>query len=90
MKQTLERLWNDYLLEENATLGTDEERSLTKTSAALSEKARAMLNAEQTEAVQKYIDSLCTLDAMFAQRAFIAGCEFAVSFLLESMNTKKR
>ena len=40
MKQTLERLWNDYLLEENATLGTDEERRLTKESAALYEKAR--------------------------------------------------
>ena len=84
MKQTLERLWNDYLLEENATLGTDEERRLTKESAALYEKARAMLNAEQTEAVQKYIDALCTLDALFAQRAFMAGCKFAVSFILES------
>ena len=90
MKQTLERLWNDYLLEENATLGTDEERRLTKESAALYEKARAMLNAEQTAAVQKYIDALCTLDATFAQRAFIKGCEFAVSFLLGSMNTEKR
>ena len=53
MKQTLERLWNDYLLEENATLGTDEERMLTKESAALHEKARAMLNEEQTAAGDK-------------------------------------
>ena len=52
MKETLEKLWNEYLLDECAEIDTDEERKLTK-------------------------------------KAFLRGCKFAVSFLLETINSEK-
>jgi len=47
MKETLEKLWNNYLLEECAVIDTDEERNLTKKTAELHEKANTLLNENQ-------------------------------------------
>ena len=89
MKNTLERLWNNYLSDECAKMNTEEERLLTKASAELHQKASALLNQEQEAAMRSYVDTLCNLDAIFAKKAFFRGCEFAVSFLLEAMNLEK-
>ena len=86
MKETLERLWNEYLLDECAAINTDEERKLTRRTLELHEKANALLNKEQEAAVEKYVDALCDIEVLFAKKAFFKGCEFAVSFLLESGN----
>ncbi len=83
MKKTLEDLWNEYLLEECAAIESEEERNLTKKTAKLHESANALLNNEQKEAVEKYVDALCDLEALFAKKAFLRGCEFSVSFLSE-------
>ena len=84
MKQTLERLWNEYLLDKCASIDTDEERNLTKQAVELHEKANILLNKDQKDAVEKYVDALCDIEALFAKKAFFKGCEFAVSFLLEA------
>ena len=84
MKQTLEKLWNDYLLDECAVIDTDEERTLTTKAAELHENVNAFLNKEQQDTVEKYVDVLCDLEALFVKKAFCKGCEFAVSFLLET------
>ena len=89
MKETLERLWSEYLLDECAEIDTDEERSLTERTAELHKKAIALLNREQQEAVEKYVDALCDIEALFVKKAFLKGCEFAVSFLLEAGNLGK-
>ncbi len=89
MKETLEKLWNEYLLEECAVIDTYEERKLTQRSGELHEKANALLSNEQKEAVEKYVNALCELDVLFAKKAFFKGCEFAVSFILESKNFRK-
>lgn len=89
MKETLEKLWNDYLLDECSVIDTDEERELTKKIAMLHEQATALLQKEQRIAVEKYVDALCDLDALFVRKAFLKGCEFAVSFLLEAGNMAK-
>ena len=86
MKETLEKLWNEYLLDECAAIDTDEERNLTKEAVELHEKANVLLNKDQKDAVEKYVDALCDIEALFAKKAFFKGCEFAVSFLLESGN----
>jgi len=39
--------------------------------------------------VEKYVDALCDLEALFVKKAFLKGCEFAVSFLLETGSFKK-
>lgn len=89
MKQTLEKLWNDYLLDECALIDTDEERMLTKKVAELHERANILLNKDQQDAVGKYVDALCDIEALFVKKAFCKGCEFAVSFLFEARNLEK-
>ncbi len=89
MKETLEKLWTEYLLDECATINTDEERRLTKKTAELHEKANALLNKDQKAAVETFVDALCDIEAIFAKKAFLKGCEFAISFLLEAANLEK-
>ena len=86
MKEILEKLWNEYLLEECATIETEEEKILTKKAVELHEIANNLLNDEQRDAVEKYIDALCDIEALFVKKAFFKGCEFSVSFLLEARN----
>ena len=86
MKEILEKLWSEYLWEKCAAIDTDEERSLAKSAIKLHEKANALLNKEQREAVEKYVAELCDIDTLFAKKAFFKGCEFAISFLLEAGN----
>ena len=89
MKETLERLWNEYLIDESSMIHTDEERRLTKTAIELHEKATALLSKEQEEAMEKYVDALGDITAVFARRAFCKGCEFTASFLSEVRNEEK-
>ena len=86
MKKTLEKLWNEYLLDENAVIDTDEERELIKITSELHDKATALLNKEQKAAVSRYVDALCEIDALCAKKAFFAGCKFTFSFLSEAGN----
>ena len=89
MKETLERLWKEYLLEECAVIETDEERRLTKKTGELHEKANSLLNKEQEEAVDGYVDALCDANALFVKKAFFKGCHFVVSIFLEAGNFEK-
>ena len=86
MKQTLEKLWNDYLADECATTNSEEERKLTKITAELHEKVNVLLNEKQKSAVEEYVDALYDVESIFVRKAFIKGCEFAVAFILEAMN----
>ena len=89
MKETIEKLWDEYLLGECALIETDEERNLTKKIVELHEMADALLEKNQKEAVERYVDTLLDAETFFVKKAFIKGCEFAVSFLLESGNFKR-
>ena len=84
MKDTLEKLWNEYLLEECAKIDTIEERRLTKKAIELHEKVDSLLDNTQKDAVEKYIDALSDLESLFVKKAFFKGCEFSLSFLLEA------
>lgn len=86
MKTTLEKLWNEYLSNECAVIDTDEERALTRKVVKLHEEANALLNKEQQDATEKYVDAFCDLEAIFVKKAFFKGCEFALSFMLEAGN----
>lgn len=89
MKQTLEKLWNDYLSDECAAIDTEEERRLSQRVVELHEAANALLNKEQQEAIEKHVDALCDLEAIYVKKAFCKGCAFAVSFLLEARGAEK-
>ena len=82
MKQPLEKLWNEYFAEECALITTEEERALIKKAARMHETMNEALTKEQSEAIEKYIDSLYENQVYFARKAFFKGCEFTLSFLL--------
>ena len=86
MRETLERLWNEYLSEECALITSDEERRLAKKAIELYEKVRVMLNEKQVIAIEKYIDALLNSQSLFVKKAFFKGCEFTASFLIEVGN----
>lgn len=89
MKETLENLWYEYILDGCAKIDTDEEMDLTKKIVDLHERANALLNKDQKIAVEEYVDAVHDLEALFAKKAFFKGCEFAISFILESADLKK-
>lgn len=84
MKKTLEDLWNKYLMDECSKIDTENEKRLTAEVAILHEKTNELLDDKQKEAIENYVDLLLELDAILVKKAFIKGCEFSVSFLLES------
>lgn len=90
MKEALEKLWNEYLVDECAAFDTDDERNLTKKTAELHDAANYLLNKEQKIAVAKYVDALCDIDALFAKKAFLKGCEFTLYFLFEAGDLIKK
>lgn len=89
MKKTLEKLWNEYLWDECAVIDTNEERALAKKTVRLHEVANALLNGEQKEAVEKYVDVLHDAEVLSIKKAFFKGCEFTASFLLGVLDFDK-
>ena len=86
MNKTIEKLWNEYFADECAKFETDEERELAKKALENHETLNRLLTGEQSKGVEKYIDALCDTQSFFMKKAFLKGCEFAVSFFLEAGN----
>ena len=84
MKKILEGLWDNYLEEECLVIETKEEKELTKKVADKREEINKLLSAEQSMAIDSYVDNLCELYCYDIKKAFLKGCEFATSFLLEA------
>ena len=80
---TIKKLWREYLAEESATMD-DEERELTKTAARLHEEMNSLLSKEAHMRVEEYLNNMYELSSLIEEKAFIKGCEFAISFLLEA------
>lgn len=80
MKEILERLWDEHLSAECAAMDTDEERALARTSVALHEKVRALLNEGQEEMVESYVDALCDMEAHFIKKPFLRGVNLRSPF----------
>ena len=89
MRRRLENLWTDYLLDECAALESEEERELLKKASNRRENANKLLSKEQIEAVDEYVEALCIINACFAKKAFLKGCEFSASFLIEALYSGK-
>lgn len=86
MKDTIKKLWCDYMADECGRLESDEEKELTAIALELHDKAHAELNKKQSESIEKYIDALLELEALHHIKAFSKGLEFGISFFLEIMN----
>lgn len=83
-EKTLDMLWNEYFAEKCAVIETEEERRLAKEAVELHKMANELLTEEQSDAIDKYIDTLCAIHSSFSKKAFCMGCEVAASFLLET------
>ncbi len=83
MKETLEKLWNEYFAEECLMIDTDDERALVEKAAEMHEKANELLTKEQIDAIEKYIETLYDIQDFFGKKAFFRGCEFTTAFLFE-------
>ena len=90
MKETIERLWNEYFAEECALIHTKEEKELVQKAVEMQKIANEFLTKEQCEATQKYVEILYELQGFFVKKAFFKGCEFATSFLFEAGGFGKR
>ena len=86
MKETIERLWDEYFYEECAVIDTEEERVLIRKSAEMHKNVNELLTEEQGFAFEKYIETLYEIQGSSVKKAFLKGCEFAISFLLEAGN----
>ena len=89
MKETLEKLWDEYFSQECAVIDTQKEKELAKKVANLSEAMRELLTEEQSNANQEYVDALCEIQAFFNKKAFLKGCAFATAFLFEAFDFGK-
>ena len=89
MKETLEKLWNEYFWEECAAVSSDEERNLIRITVQLHEKVDGLLNEEQKASVEKYVCALRDVEALFVRKAFFKGCEFASAFFLDAVIHKR-
>lgn len=87
MKETIENLWDEYLY---STVEIDKDGQLTKKILDLNEKAMALLNDEQRTAVEAYVDAIYDIETVLIKKAFVKGCEFTASFLLEAGDLKKQ
>ena len=81
MQQTLDKLWNEYLSEECAKIETDEERALNTKAAEMHEKLNSLLDEEESEALQSYIDAVYEGEEAFIKKAFFKGVELALALV---------
>lgn len=63
-------------MDECCTIDTEEERKLTEITVELHQGANNLLNKDQQDAVKKYVDALCDLEALFVKKAFMKGRKF--------------
>ncbi len=89
MRETLEKLWNEYFAEECAALDTEEERALVRRAAEAHKTANELLTKEQGAVMEQYVETVYEIQNCFGKKAFVKGCEFAVAFLLETVYVRK-
>ena len=85
MDRTIEKLWTEYLSDECYAIETSEERKLTKKALKLHERVNALLNCEQQELLEKYVEAVYDAEALFFEKTFLKACKFAVTFILEAI-----
>ena len=90
MKTAMEKLWNDYFSEECGAIHTQEEKALIKKVDFMRQTATESLTHEQSEVMDKYVETLYEMQSIFLKKAFFYGCEFTMSFLLEIESLWKR
>jgi len=88
MKKVIEEFWSEYFFEKCAAIDSVEEKELIKKAAELHKNINRSMTEEQNAILEKYIEVLYKMQALFCKKTFFKGCEFAISFLLETENIR--
>ena len=89
MQKIMEILWNEYFAEECAALDTEEERALVRRATEARRIANEILTKEQGAAMEQYVEIVYEIQNCQGKKAFAKGCEFATSFLFETVRVPK-
>lgn len=84
MRKELDNLWYSYLIE-SVLKKSDKEKDLIKQFSTDNDALRDALNNQQKELLEKYDQSLSTLNGLTEKMAFIKGVKFTVRFLFEAL-----
>ena len=88
MKETIKKLWYDYLYDEDSDISTDAERkSINHAMVEGSVELQNSLTAEQKKIFEKYADALYKYVSYEQYKGFEKGAEFAVRFITESIKS---
>ena len=85
MKKATEHLWWEYMAEECARIETEEEKKAMKELTRVGEELRKPLTEEQNTLLDKFAESLGSLQSCFMEKAFVKGIRFATSFLWDAL-----
>lgn len=87
--EKLTELWRDYFSEDCAVISTEKERELSAKLSSARKRLCEILTKEQEFAVEGYIEAFHGLSSSLAEKAFIQGCKFTASFLLDTLDFKQ-
>ena len=85
MKKELDNLWYSYLIE-SVLKKSDKEKELIKQFSTDNNALMETLNNQQKELLEKYDQSLSTLNGLTEKMAFIKGVKFTARFLFEALS----
>ncbi|MBQ8765368.1 MAG: hypothetical protein IJZ16_01030 [Clostridia bacterium] len=85
MKKELDNLWYSYLIE-SVLKKSDKEKELIKQFSTDNNTLIETLNNQQKELLEKYDQSLSTLNGLTEKMAFIKGVKFTARFLFEALS----
>ncbi len=89
MAGMIEKLWNEYFAESCSGIETAEEKAMIKRAIETLEAVNMLLTKEQNDALEKHMEVVYEMQGGFIKKAFFKGCEFALSFALETGALKK-
>ena len=84
MRENLENLWFDYLIE--APIGRSaKENDIIKKWSEKEKLLRSKLNEEQLEIFEEYDAALSSINRISEKNAFVKGVKFATRFIFETL-----
>ncbi len=85
MKETLEKLWDDYLVESDCKMENQEEIENIRRIMEIEKEITETFNKESKKLFDEYARLADEEGVRFAKNAFIKGVSFSVSFLIEAI-----
>lgn len=81
MKITLEKVWDEYFAELCSVIDSEDERELIKKAAVMHEALNKLLIKDQSEVLEKYVETLYEIQGLVVKKAFLRGCDFVTNVL---------